>query len=86
MFPLQGVILAQKTPFTERVTLLEAPSSYPVAHRGLRRIVLERFPYLVSFRERAQLPYEFAVSNIEAWNCPEKADLTSQATEDGPRP
>lgn len=30
---------------------LEAPSTFPVAYRGLRRLVLKRFPYVVYFRE-----------------------------------
>ena len=30
--------------------LVEAPSSFPVAYRDLRRLVLRRVPYVVDFR------------------------------------
>jgi toxin ParE1/3/4 len=40
---------------------LEAPSSFPVAYRGLRRIVLKRFPYLVYFREHDEAVQVFGV-------------------------
>ena len=40
---------------------LEVPRSFPVAYRGLRRIVLRRFPYLVYFREHDEAVQVFGV-------------------------
>ena len=40
---------------------LEAPSTFPVAYRNLRRIVLKRFPYLVYFRAHDELVQIFSV-------------------------
>ncbi len=40
---------------------LAAPSSFPVAYRGLRRLVLNRFPYLVYFREHEEAVQVFGV-------------------------
>ena len=40
---------------------LGTPSSFPVAYRGLRRIVLKRFPYLVYFREHDEAVQVFGV-------------------------
>lgn len=43
------------------VRALEAPGSFPVAHRGLRRIVLKKFPYLVYFRHETDIVQVFGV-------------------------
>ena len=40
---------------------LEAPSTFPVAYRNLRRIVLKRFPHLVYFRAHDELVQIFSV-------------------------
>ena len=40
---------------------LAAPSSFPVAYRGFRRVVLKRFPYLVYFREHEEAVQVFGV-------------------------
>ena len=41
--------------FAELQSLLEqTPTIYPVVHRGVRRAVLRRFPYLVYFVVRGQ--------------------------------
>jgi plasmid stabilization system protein ParE len=41
--------------------ITEVPDSFPVAHRGLRRAVLKRFPYLVYFRHEEDVVRVFAV-------------------------
>lgn len=40
---------------------LEAPQSFPIVYRTLRRIVLRRFPYLVYFRHETDAVQVFAV-------------------------
>jgi plasmid stabilization system protein ParE len=40
---------------------LAAPNSFPVAYRGLRRLVLKRFPYLVYFRQHEEAVQVFGV-------------------------
>lgn len=40
---------------------LEAPHSFPIVYRTLRRIVLRRFPYLVYFRHETDLVQVFGV-------------------------
>jgi plasmid stabilization system protein ParE len=41
--------------------LMEAPSSFPVAYRDLRRLVLRRFPYVVYFRQDENIVQVFGV-------------------------
>jgi plasmid stabilization system protein ParE len=43
------------------VRVLEAPGSFPVVYRGLRRIVLKRFPYVVYFRHETEVAQVFGV-------------------------
>lgn len=39
----------------------QAPQSFPIVYRTLRRIVLRRFPYLVYFRHEADAVQVFGV-------------------------
>jgi plasmid stabilization system protein ParE len=41
--------------------ILEAPRSFAVAYRDLRRFVLPRFPYVIYFRERHEIVVVVAV-------------------------
>lgn len=43
------------------VRVTEVPGSFPIVYRGLRRVVLRRFPYLVYFRHEEDLVQVFGV-------------------------
>ncbi len=43
--------------------ILDAPLSYPIGRRGERRFVLDRFPYTILYRVRADHVYVTAVAH-----------------------
>jgi toxin ParE1/3/4 len=45
---------------------IEAPQSFPIVYRTLRRIVLRRFPYLVYFRLEEDVVQVFGVPHGRA--------------------
>ena len=56
---LGGEFVAEVDSAFERA--LSMPSSFPVAYRGLRRVALKRFPFLVYFREQGDVLQVFGV-------------------------